>query len=260
IESTVDDDPARPPMVDRAAYRVVQEALTNVAKHAPGAATTVRVTRAENRTDVLVTNARPPAGPLPGGHSGRRGLIGLRERVRLLGGTLLAEPKDGGFEVAASLPHDAAPGEPPPAEDRRSESARQLERARRDVRVSLIQAIAVPAGLFGAVVAVSGIVFLVGWYGSELPGADYDRIRVGQHRAEFASLLPDQQRLSRPGRDFESPSPPRTRCEYYGTGRTVFTLNYTAYRLCFAGEKLASKDLITEDEVIRGQRDPGSAG
>ncbi|MER6664911.1 histidine kinase [Amycolatopsis japonica] len=267
IESSVDEPvDGEPQMVDRAAYRVVQESVTNVVKHAPGAAVTVRVVRSEGQTDVVVTNSTPPAGPLPGRTSGKRGLIGLRERVRLVGGTLRAGPRDGGFEVSATLPHDAAPSEESPesqaamdAEVGQSTSARELERARRDVRRSLIQAIVVPMGLFGVVVGISGAVFLVQWYGSELPGGDYARIHVGQTRAEIASLLPGGQRIARP-RTVESPVPPGATCEYYGTERSVFNLNYEAYRLCFAEGKLVAKDLISEDEQKGDPDDPGGAG
>ncbi|WP_410605974.1 sensor histidine kinase [Amycolatopsis sp. lyj-90] len=262
------DDPAdgEPRMVDRAAYRVVQESVTNVVKHAPGAAVTVRVVRSEGRTDVVVTNAPPPAGPLPGRTSGRRGLIGLRERVRLVGGTLRAVPHDGGFEVSASLPHDAAPSEESPesqaamdAEVGQSTSARELERARRDVRRSLIQAIVVPIGLFGVLVGISGAVFLVQWYSSELPKGDYDRIRLGQPRAEIASVLPAGQRIARP-RQAEPPVPAGATCEYYGTERTLFHRYYEAYRLCFADGKLVAKDVISEDEQRGNPDDPGGAG
>ncbi len=267
IESVVDDPlDGEPRMVDRAAYRVVQESLTNVVKHAPGAAVTVRVVRSEGRTTVVVTNAEPPAGPLPGRSSGRRGLIGLRERVRLVGGTLRAGPRDGGFEVGASLPHDAAPSEESPesqaamdAEVGQSTSAKELERARRDVRRSLIQAIVVPIGLFGLVIGISGAVFLVQWYRSELAGADYDRMRLGQPRAELASVLPAGQRISRP-RGVEPPVPAGATCEYYGTERIVFNLNYEAYRLCFADGKLVAKDVISEDEQRGNPDDPGGAG
>ncbi|MGY6655799.1 histidine kinase [Amycolatopsis sp. TRM77291] len=267
IESSVDAPlDGEPQMVDRAAYRVVQESVTNVVKHAPGAAVTVRVTRSAGRTDVVVTNTAPPAGPLPGRASGRRGLIGLRERVRLVGGTLRAGPHDGGFEVGATLPHDAAPSEESPesqaamdAEVGQSTSARELERARRDVRRSLIQAIVVPIGLFGLVVGISGAVFLVQWYRSELPGGDYDRIRIGQTRAEIASLLPDGQRIARP-RAVEPPVPAGATCEYYGTERSVFNLNYEAYRLCFAEGRLVAKHVISEDEQRGDPDDPGGAG
>ncbi|MEU0796341.1 histidine kinase [Amycolatopsis sp. NPDC005961] len=249
IDAGVDSELA-PPMVARAAYRVVQEALTNVAKHAPGAAVTVRVTSTGSQTSVRVVNAPPPAGPLPGAASGHLGLIGLRERVRLVGGTLRAGPHEGGFAVTATLPHDAAPVEETPelreaADDEvgQSTSARALELARRDVRRSLLQAVAVPLALFGVLLAVSGIAFLYQWNSSELPGGVYDRLRLGQSRAELT--LPERQRAARPVRG-EPPPVPGAACEYYGTGRSWLDNDYAAYRLCFADGKLVSKDWFTE--------------
>jgi signal transduction histidine kinase len=95
-----------PATVERTAYRVVQEALTNVHKHAADAAAEVGVRYGREWLEVTVRNAAP-AGPRPelapagGGH----GLLGLRERVALLGGAFRAGPRlDGGFEVCASLP------------------------------------------------------------------------------------------------------------------------------------------------------------
>ena len=246
IESTVDFG-AAPPMVARAVYRVVQEALTNVAKHAPGAAVTVRVTSVGERTDVSVVNSRPPAGPLPGAASGQVGLIGLRERVRLLGGTLRAEPEAGGFAVTATLPHGAAPVAASANDVELSTSARELELARRDVRRSLVQAVAVPLVLFAVVLAVAGIAFLYQWSTSELPGPVYDGLRIGQSRAEVAPLLPERQRIARPVRG-EPPRPavPGVVCEYYGTGRSWLDNDYAAYRLCFADGKLVAKDRFAE--------------
>ncbi|MGK3205964.1 sensor histidine kinase [Amycolatopsis sp. MEPSY49] len=242
IDSTVDTS-AAPPMVARAAYRVVQEALTNVAKHAPGAAVTVRVLSSGAETLVEVVNARPPAGPLPGAASGHVGLIGLRERVRLVGGTLRAEPHDGGFAVTATLPHDAEPAEETPEVASDSTSARALELARRDVRRSLVLAVAIPLALFGLVLAIGGIAFLYQWNTSELPAAAYDGMRLGQARGELA--LPERQRVARPTRG-EPATPPGARCEYYGAGRSFLNDDYAAYRLCFADGKLVSKDWFAE--------------
>jgi signal transduction histidine kinase len=92
------------PGVGRAAYRIVQEALTNAGKHAPGAAVDVRVERRPGELVVRVVNGpvQRPAGQVPGGGFG---LVGLAERVRTLGGRLRAEPRlDGGFCVEAVLP------------------------------------------------------------------------------------------------------------------------------------------------------------
>lgn len=242
IESTVDASLA-PPMVARAAYRVVQEALTNVAKHAPGAAVTVRVTSTGSETAVRVVNARPPAGPLPGAASGHVGLVGLRERVRLVGGTLRASPHEGGFAVTATLPHDASPAEETSETPGDTTSARALEVARRDVRRSLVLAVAVPLALFGLVLAIGGIAFLYQWTTSELPASVYDRMRLGQSRAELT--LPERQRLARPTRG-EPPAVAGAACEYYGAGRSWLDDDYAAYRLCFTDGKLVSKNWFSE--------------
>lgn len=102
--------------VERTAYRVAQEALTNVHKHARGAATTVALRYLPDVLEVCVTNARPlrQHSDLP---SGGHGLVGLAERVRLAGGSVEYGPRlDGGFEVRAVLPAT----EPGPAAGRRS--------------------------------------------------------------------------------------------------------------------------------------------
>ncbi len=92
------------PIVGRTAYRVVQEALTNAGKHAPGGPVTVTLDVREDELAVTVLNrkATQPPTALP---SGGLGLIGLRERVRTVGGTLRAESRlDGGFRLEAVIP------------------------------------------------------------------------------------------------------------------------------------------------------------
>ncbi|MGW6685228.1 sensor histidine kinase [Streptomyces sp. NPDC054961] len=97
---------AAPPAVDLSAYRIVQEALANVVRHAPGAPTRVSVTFDAEEVLVLVVNgpARDAVVALETSGTGH-GLVGMRERVRLTGGTLDTGPMpDGGFRVAARLP------------------------------------------------------------------------------------------------------------------------------------------------------------
>jgi signal transduction histidine kinase len=92
-----------PAAVDRTAYRIVQESLTNVARHARAGTASVRVTYRGDAVVIQVDDdgiATPQSPPMPG-----VGLLGMRERVTALGGTLRAEPRgEGGFTVHAELP------------------------------------------------------------------------------------------------------------------------------------------------------------
>ncbi|MFJ2023297.1 sensor histidine kinase [Streptomyces sp. NPDC087897] len=138
VEVACADRDRLPAAVDLAAYRVIQEALTNVRKHAGAAAAAeVSVVRVGATVEVTVLDngrgsagRRPATGPGdggPGGHgpdgggpddgvgpeSGGHGLVGMRERVTALGGSLTAGPRyGGGFRVHAILPVEARTGEP----------------------------------------------------------------------------------------------------------------------------------------------------
>ncbi|MEU0946994.1 sensor histidine kinase [Streptomyces canus] len=97
-----------PAAVDLAAYRIVQESLTNTLRHA-GGADEVRLTVTADGERIRITvadNGRTPSGRFAGVGAGR-GLVGMRERVRMLGGSLRAGPAPGGgFVVEAELPTD----------------------------------------------------------------------------------------------------------------------------------------------------------
>jgi signal transduction histidine kinase len=105
-----------PARVDLFAYRIVQEALTNVLKHAgPGAHTQVRL--GTSRSGIVIevlddghgTTVMPGSAPAQGGARGH-GIVGMRERALLLGGTLDAGPRPGGgFQVVARLPTGGEP-------------------------------------------------------------------------------------------------------------------------------------------------------
>jgi signal transduction histidine kinase len=110
VRLVVDGDGAvLPPAVDVSAYRIVQEALTNVLKHAGSAHAEVNIGYVDDSVTIEVTDDGPglePADPLWAvtTQSGR-GLTGMRERVALFGGDLRAGPRpDGGFTIRARLP------------------------------------------------------------------------------------------------------------------------------------------------------------
>jgi signal transduction histidine kinase len=91
-----------PPAVDQAAYRIVQESLTNAARHGDGAAA-VEISYESGDLELAVSNAVAPGrgGAPDGGH----GILGMRERAALLGGTLEVAAEDGRFTVRARLPY-----------------------------------------------------------------------------------------------------------------------------------------------------------
>jgi signal transduction histidine kinase len=101
--------PPLPAAVDLSAYRIVQESLTNTLRHsqATRARVTVRCAPGSVRLEIRDDGPARPAGRVDG--SGRRGILGMRERARLLGGTLDAGPlPNGGFRVRADLPLESA--------------------------------------------------------------------------------------------------------------------------------------------------------
>ncbi|MGH2701885.1 MAG: sensor histidine kinase, partial [Actinomycetota bacterium] len=104
IEFQVHGEPQPlPPSVDLTAYRIVQESLTNVVKHARATEARTVLTYAPNRLVIeIVDNG---GGPPTTGRDGGHGLAGMRERVAMFGGSLDAAPlRDGGFRVHAELP------------------------------------------------------------------------------------------------------------------------------------------------------------
>ena len=105
VTASVDGDRRPLPAgVELSAYRIVQEALSNAMRHAPGAEVTVEVAYRSAELELRVVNGPgrgPSAAPAGAGH----GVTGMRERAAMLGGRLTAAPgPDGGWTVAAVLP------------------------------------------------------------------------------------------------------------------------------------------------------------
>ncbi|GID30579.1 sensor histidine kinase [Paractinoplanes brasiliensis] len=94
-----------PAGLDLAGYRIVQEALTNVLRHAGAAETCVHVLYEPRGIELEIVNEAGPLTSRDTSGSGR-GLVGMRERVRLYGGTVTAAPDRGGFRVHARLPRE----------------------------------------------------------------------------------------------------------------------------------------------------------
>lgn len=267
-----------PLLYDLAAYRVVQESLTNAAKHAPGAPITVRVVHGTDETVVSVVNKLPEKGGRPPATGSGSGLIGLDERVRLAGGTLRAGPLADGFEVRARLPHtrvapswttvpqesgarDAdgteggstgaeraapAPDRAPPASRTplRSASRTALLRTRARLRRDARRAALIPLLLGGVIVSLLVGLYVFTSVTTSLPPADYARMRIGEQRADLESVLPSR-RIKKPPPVVTEPAVPQdATCEYYRASDSPLQVTDTMYRLCFKDNELVAKDTL----------------
>ncbi|MFJ6773192.1 sensor histidine kinase [Kitasatospora sp. NPDC091257] len=189
--------------VDHAAYRIVQEALTNAHKHAPGAPIAVALRYEPDALVVEVSNTRAPelVGARGGGGaavSGGQGLTGLRERARLVGGMVHAGPTpEQGFRLAAVLPYEGAEQDaaaatggaedwmldgPPPVEE--------PERGRRSPAMGCALGVVAVALIVLGLVVWGVIAFVRGTNDATVQKPMYDQIRVGTAEAEVLQTLP----------------------------------------------------------------------
>ncbi|MEU3570542.1 histidine kinase [Kitasatospora sp. NPDC036755] len=187
--------------VDHAAYRIVQEALTNAHKHAPGAPIGVALRYEPDALVVEVTNARAPelvgARAVAGAAvSGGQGLTGLRERARLTGGMVHAGPTpEQGFRLAAVLPYEGAEQDAAAdgAEDWVVDGLPPVEEPKRGRRSP---AMGCAVGVVAIVVIVLGllvwgvIAFVQSTNDATLQKPMYDQIRVGTAESEVLQTLP----------------------------------------------------------------------
>lgn len=230
------------PMRLRAAYRLVQEGLTNVAKHAPDAAVSVRVCAEPDMLRVTVRNG-PPSRSLDGEQvGGQKGITGLRERARLHGGTLSADAVDGGFALTMVLPNEPN-AVVPPAETASRGVKREFRRANTRVRRSLLLALFAPV-IIGAVLVLA----LMGLYAydsftSELSPHEYEAMHIGQPRSALSDIIPDRQV---PERGTEPPPqpPPSSQCEFYRSTAGFLPSKFDVYRLCFRDGLLVDKNVL----------------
>ncbi|MGX1882342.1 sensor histidine kinase [Streptomyces sp. NPDC055287] len=262
---------------DHAAYRIVQEALTNAYKHAPGAAITVELRYEPDSLVVEIANGPAPADP---GDvvSGGQGLTGLRERARLVGGMVHAGRTDGGgFRVAGVLPY-GADGLPPAkvpapfaaplvdAEDdfRQQSSAvplgnggpvmdwtavqRELamsgRRGSRAGGVALGCGIAAGALLLLVVAGGFGLFFLAGSMDrGMIEPNEYEAVKVGTSESEVRDSLPDGDSFMTSGLDGKGPAKPEgSECLVLASSEIGDSLAAEpVFRFCFRDGKLIEK-------------------
>jgi signal transduction histidine kinase len=227
--------PAWSPMTSHAAHRVVQESLTNAARHAPGAPVTVTIARHDADTRIDVVNdlaARPDDAAGTG-----QGLLGLAERVRLAGGRLDAGPRTNGrWAVTAVLPDDAGL--------RHDQPAFELGVSRRLTRRRLRQTAMLPLGLGLMLFATLVVVQVLTGVRTGLPTDRYNEMRPGQTRAAVEHLLPPHDIGREPRIVTMPPRPAGATCVYYMVGNDLFEGGPDVYQLCFDGDVLVSKNRL----------------
>ncbi|WP_405435393.1 hypothetical protein OG373_02135 [Streptomyces avidinii] len=127
-------------------------------------------------------------------------------------------------------------------EEARPEAERQLAVARRSARRRCVAAFAAPVG-FGIVTLASCAYLAHQLTACVLRPADFAAVRVGQERGELARLLPEQQFRYVPDAVRALPVPPGTVCAYYRSNGNLLD-QVDVYRLCYAGSRLAAKDVL----------------
>ncbi|MFJ8627928.1 sensor histidine kinase [Kitasatospora sp. NPDC093550] len=254
-----------PAAVDHAAYRIVQEALTNAHKHAPGAPIAVALRYEPDALVVEVVNTRAPepVGARAGAGqavSGGQGLTGLRERARLVGGMVHAGPTPAhGFRLAAVLPYEGTEGS---AEGAAAEAgvngwvpeglpADGTEGGRRS------PALGCALGVVGVGVVLLGLVvwgvvgFVDGTRDATVKRARYDRIQVGTAESAVLAELPPGNSLFTD--DYKKTGPTRpegAHCRWYllsGLPGDAWNDQHVA-RFCFKDGVLVDKqEYVSKD-------------
>ncbi|MFJ9456900.1 sensor histidine kinase [Kitasatospora sp. NPDC101447] len=248
-----------PAAVDHAAYRIVQEALTNAHKHAPGAPIGVALRYEPDALVVEVTNTRAPelVGVRAGAGqavSGGQGLTGLRERARLVGGMVHAGPTpEQGFRLAAVLPYEGAEGgQEGAAADAGADdwmfeglpSADEVAGKRRSPAMGCAVGVAA-VGLVLLGLVVWGIVALIdGNHDATVRRPVYDRIEVGTAEAAVLHELPSGNGFFTDDYRKSGPTPPEgAQCRWFllaGSAGEAWDEDHVA-RFCFKDGVLVDK-------------------
>ncbi|MFJ6758278.1 sensor histidine kinase [Streptomyces sp. NPDC091273] len=259
---------------DHAAYRIVQEALTNAYKHAPGAPIAIELRYEDDSLVVEIANG-PAAGPADAEVvSGGQGLTGLRERARLVGGMVHAGATEGGgFRVAGVLPYGTEPaGVEDVADDfgQRAHAQTDLQAGVRGpggeqpmdwaavdrelaVRVrSRTGGLAVGCGIaFAAVVLLvivlgAGVVLLVDSASDAIIGRDeFDAVHVGESEVSVRDRLPSGESFMTAGAERKGPArPPGSEClALLAEDQPGSWGKDLVFRFCFKDGKLVDKQV-----------------
>ncbi|MFE0374708.1 sensor histidine kinase [Streptomyces inhibens] len=254
---------ARPARVRRAVHRVVRESLTNVHRYAAGAHVAVVVRHADERVEVRVRNGVPPVLPTATtGLGSGRGLVGLRERVALLGGGLEAgRTPGGGFAVAADIPADPGPGAETADADPYDSRPATVDGPASGLLALQRRLAGAVTGLLG--LAGVGVMMLFGvvlvdqaHYGPEHRAPEKPRVGMARERVERA-VAPDDNGARAAAARREPPRPASaTDCLYPYPGAIPKGGRLEIVRYCFRSDILIAIDRFTVPIVTEKATEP----
>lgn len=240
IDAALDFDASEwPDALRRGVYRIVQELLTNAAKHAPGRRVHLSVVQAEDHVVIRASNPRTVHATVQTGSGS--GLVGIAERTRVLGGTMTTSQESGGFAVLVTIPtrppaRESIPSSSPPVSVASSEH--RLRSRRRQTAVLPVLALLGAGGVLLALNAAT--VERIG-----LSTASFNRLHVGMTLDEAGPELPPSHLDELPAAFAPPPPPEGTQCRFYRDADSWLDLGTSYVRLCFADGELVTKERIS---------------
>lgn len=225
---------------ETAVARLIQESLTNAAKHAPGEEVHITIRVTDSTVVAEVSNAMSAQLEAGSPSSGGFGLVGIRHRAAVLGGTLEVRRSPGVFALKLVLPTDARPLPSNIATDAGYIVAAENEAAQGRAKATRI-AIALPAAILGAVLVVTIGYLAVATMFSVMSPLQFAEIQPGDSRAEVELTLPSFELLDAPRDQF----PPRSgeQCRYYESDVSFFDRR-DVHVICF------DDDVVTRTGVV----------
>lgn len=222
------------PLIAELAVRTVREGLTNSARHAPGSAVSIGVTR--HGPEQLIVRVRSTRSTRSDSQGGGHGIPSLQRRAELLGATVDAGPDDSGFELRLH-----APLQPQPADTGATDLA--VRTNAHAARRRLLQTATFPAAIVALALVGFIVVQAITVAQTAISSDVYDEIRLGVTRDELAAVLPGGIRGSVPITT-EPPAPDGAQCEYFAARDGWLHFTNATYRLCFTQGVLVEKMLL----------------
>ncbi|GGQ64676.1 two-component sensor histidine kinase [Kitasatospora griseola] len=241
-----------------AAYRIAQEGLTNAHKHARGAR--IVLTVRYERDAVMVEVLNGPGGDGTAAVSGGQGLTGLRERARLLGGSIHADREsDGGFRLSGRLPYtsDGALDAVPEDEELRELAGTLIgpEKRRRSPAMGCALGALAVLGVVGVVGAIGALMFVGAMRDATVSTSLYDSIEVGQSEGVVNARLPiGNDFLTGDFKKYGPPAPDGAHCRWFaGDVETDPGDGQDVVRFCF------DNGLLVDKQHFRSRAQPDGA-